>query len=103
MRSTAPLYSEIQAGNRTVGHIGLAVDAAAGITRRARVHETGSLRVRFPRCEGRDSREAVIINTAGGMAWGDNYQIRIEVGRGANLTVTTAAAEKVYRSLGPDT
>ncbi len=37
------------------------------------------------------------------MAGGDNYQIRIEVGRGANLTVTTAAAEKVYRSLGPDT
>ena len=37
------------------------------------------------------------------MAGGDRFDIDIEVGAGARLTVTTAAAEKIYRSLGPDT
>ena len=37
------------------------------------------------------------------MTGGDRFDIDIEVGAGARLTVTTAAAEKIYRSLGPDT
>ena len=44
-----------------------------------------------------------IVNTAGGMTGGDRFDIDINVGAGARLSVTTAAAEKVYRSLGPDT
>jgi urease accessory protein len=67
------------------------------------VHEAGSLRVRFPNADRGNALEAVIVNTAGGMAGGDRFAIDIEVGAGAALTVTTAAAEKVYRSLGPDT
>src|SRR4029079_15317494 len=62
-----------------------------------------SLRVRFPNTERGSALEAVIDNTAGGMAGGDRFAIDAEVGAGAALTVTTAAAEKVYRSLGPDT
>jgi urease accessory protein len=45
----------------------------------------------------------VIVNTAGGMAGGDTFALDIAVGQGARLAVTTAAAEKVYRTLGPDT
>ncbi len=45
----------------------------------------------------------MIVNTAGGMTGGDRFDIDIHIGAGAHLTVTTAAAEKVYRSLGPDT
>ena len=37
------------------------------------------------------------------MAGGDRFDVDIKVGAGARLTVTTAAAEKIYRSLGPDT
>jgi urease accessory protein len=37
------------------------------------------------------------------MTGGDRFDIDIKVGAGARLTVTTAAAEKIYRSLGPDT
>jgi urease accessory protein len=103
MRPTAPLCRDIQAGNRAVGRIALAVAAALGITRRTRLHEAGSLRLRFPRCEGQAWREAVIVNTAGGMAGGDNFEIGIDVGTGAKLRVTTAAAEKIYRSLASDT
>src|SRR4029077_8979306 len=47
--------------------------------------------------------DAVIVNTAGGMAGGDRFDIDVKVGAGARLSVTTAAAEKIYRSLGPDT
>jgi urease accessory protein len=91
------------AGNRAVGRLAFAVAAASGASRRARVHEAGSLRVRFPNTDRGNALEAVIVNTAGGMAGGDRFAIDIEVGAGAALTVTTAAAEKVYRSLGPDT
>ena len=40
--------AEIFAANRASGHIALGVAARAGRTRRTRVHEDGSLRVRFP-------------------------------------------------------
>jgi len=66
------------------------------------VHEEGALRVRFPNVAGHDALEAVVVNTAGGMAGGDRFDLDIAVGPGAKLTVTTAAAEKIYRSLGPD-
>ncbi len=94
---------EVFAANRAVGRVALAVAAAAGESRRARVHEAGSLRVRFPNAATRATLDAVIVNTAGGMTGGDRFDIEMSVGAGARLTVTTAAAEKIYRSLGPDT
>ncbi|HEY3658748.1 MAG TPA: urease accessory protein UreD [Steroidobacteraceae bacterium] len=45
----------------------------------------------------------MLVNTAGGMAGGDNFELGISVGERAQIIVTTAAAEKVYRTLGPDT
>ncbi|MGP0088780.1 MAG: urease accessory protein UreD [Xanthobacteraceae bacterium] len=87
--------------NRAVGEIALAVASTAGRSRRTDTREAGSLRVRFP-STGADL-EAVIINTAGGAAGGDRYDLDVTVGADARLTVTTAAAEKIYRSLGTDT
>ena len=101
MTITAHDRSETFAANRAVGGVSLSVRAAGGFTRRARVHEHGSLRARFPGASAREL-EAVIINTAGGIAGGDRFDFDLSVGAGASLVVTTAAAEKVYRSLGPD-
>jgi urease accessory protein len=98
-----PAESEIFAGNRAVGRVALAVTAASGESRRRKVHEAGSLRVRFPNAANKAVLDAVVVNTAGGMAGGDRFNIDVAVGAGASLTVATAAAEKVYRSLGPDT
>jgi urease accessory protein len=98
-----PAQSEIFAGNRAISRIALSVAADADRSRRQRVHEEGALRVRFPNVSNRDALEAVIVNTAGGMAGGDRFDLDITVGSGAKLTITTAAAEKIYRSLGPDT
>lgn len=44
----------------------------------------------------------MLVNTAGGIAGGDRFAVELELAAGARLTVTTAAAEKIYRSLGPD-
>ena len=103
MSVNAPLRNETFDANRAVGRIALAVDQALGVTRRRRVHEAGSLRVRFPNQDMPGMLDAVIVNTAGGMTGGDRFDINIEVAAGAALTVTTAAAEKIYRSLAPDT
>lgn len=89
------------AANRAIGRIALAVRAKAGVTRRARVREEGSLRVRFPGAASAEL-EAVIVNTAGGVAGGDRFALDVTVEPGARLVVTTAAAEKVYRTLDPD-
>ena len=89
---------QILAANRACGKLALAVKAANGVTRRAHVREEGPLRVRCPGPPAPEL-EAVIINTAGGVAGGDRLTLEVSVQRGAHLMVTTAAAEKVYRSM----
>ncbi len=101
-KTTVPLHNEVFAANRAVGRIALTVAAGAGGSRPARVHESGSLRVRFPHRDGA-ALDAVIVNTGGGMTGGDRFALAVNVGAGADVSVTTAAAEKIYRSLGPDT
>jgi urease accessory protein len=70
-----------------------------GVTRRRHLHESGSLRVRFPSPEA-DALSAMFVNTAGGMAGGDRFDIAIAAGEASRLAVTTAAAEKIYRANG---
>lgn len=66
-----------------------------GIRGLAELHQAGALKVRFPRGE---PPEAVLVNTAGGLAGGDRLSYDIAADAGARATVTTAACEKVYRS-----
>jgi urease accessory protein len=93
--------AETFAANRATGHIALSVAARGGRTRRTNVHENGSLRVRFPNATGK-SLEAMIVNTGGGMTGGDRFAVEIALGEGTSLIAGTAAAEKIYRSTGPD-
>ena len=58
------------------------------------------MRIRLPR-GSEEGIDAVIVNTAGGIACGDSFEVEIEAAEGAFITVTTPAAEKVYRSDGP--
>src|SRR4051794_11980479 len=92
--------SQIFASNRAVGAVAFDVALVDGVTRRRQLHESGSLRVRFPSSEAQ-GLSAVFVNTAGGVAGGDRFDIDIATGEGARLTVTTAAAEKIYRAQGP--
>src|SRR6516225_8323628 len=54
--------NELLAANRAIGRVALAVKSAGGITRHARLHERGSLRVRCPG-DPANELEAVIVNT----------------------------------------
>jgi urease accessory protein len=94
---TTRAASAIFAANRARGSVTFDVHLVEGVTRRRQLHESGSLRVRFPSPEA-DGLSAVFVNTAGCVAGGDRFDIDIAAGEGARLTLTTAAAEKIYRA-----
>src|SRR3954462_15271187 len=96
---TTDTISSTFAANRAQGAVKFDVKLEDGVTRRGVLHESGSLRVRFPSPEG-EGLSGVFVNTAGGIAGGDRFDIDISAAEGARLTVTTAAAEKVYRAPG---
>jgi urease accessory protein len=100
MHSTTATADRDLTAIRARGRIALEVEGVAGVTRRRRVHESGSLRVRFPNSQSGEL-EAVTVNTGGGMTGGDAFDIDVSVGENARLVITSTAAEKIYRSLGP--
>ena len=95
-----PIEAYVAAGDERLQRSGVSVayEAAGARTFAARVAEHGSLRLRHPRATG---CLAVLINTGGGIVAGDRLSVDVTVGPRASVTVTTAAAEKVYRSDGP--
>jgi urease accessory protein len=74
---------------RVDARLKLHVDFHAGATRLTERREEGAMRFRFPRAHGR-APEAILVNIAGGLAGGD----------GASIAVSSAAAERIYRSAG---
>jgi urease accessory protein len=66
-----------------------------------RMREEGCAKLRIPARLAGQSPEAILINTAGGLAGGDRFEI--EVWAESDLCLTTQAAEKIYRSLGSET
>jgi urease accessory protein len=89
--------ASVFAANRARGAVSFDVHCRDGVTRRGELHESGSLRVRFPSPEG-EGLSAVLVNTSGGIAGGDRFDIEVAAKERAHLTLTTAAAEKVYRA-----
>ena len=71
-------------------------------TRLARLYQRAPLRVLFPRGGECGLTTAVLMTTTGGLVGGDRLDIGIVAEGGAVALVTTQAAEKVYRSLGPE-
>jgi urease accessory protein len=100
MRSDVSMTSGVFEANRARGAVRFDVHARDGVTRRGVLHESGSLRVRFPSPED-EGLSGVFVNTAGGVAGGDRFDVEIAVADAARLILTTAAAEKVYRAPGP--
>lgn len=88
MTATARLLEQ-----RSTGQVHLRVEKD-GV---AVMREAGSAKCRLPR----GTTEAILINTSGGLAGGDLVDITAKVGEGAALTLTSQAAERIYRTLGP--
>jgi len=106
--SAAALQSEARSRAAAVALKGIRADGRVqatfrrieGRTRVARLAERGGYRMLFPRpLSGR--AEAVIVNTGGGVVGGDRIGFDVEAGPGADVVVTTQAAERIYRSAGP--
>ena len=91
----------VSARQRSAGRVRLRVGpvGGSGSTRLLDLAESGPSRLRFPRGEG--TLEAVLVNTAGGIACGDTFGIDLDLDAGADLVLSTTAAEKIYRSDGP--
>src|SRR5262245_58024128 len=89
---------------RTEGSIRLGFGPGAdGRTSLADLHQSGAARVRFPKPAAGDAPEAVLLNTAGGLTGGDRIDIEVSLAARCSATVTSAAAEKIYRALDGDT
>ena len=63
------------------------------------VFQQSPLRVIFPRIDGGAAKEAVLINTGGGIAGGDRLECGVTAMAGASIAVTSQTAERVYRAL----
>lgn len=84
------------------GRAVLAVKADGAATRLDDLRQEAPLRVLFPRVPAEEPLTAAVTNTSGGLVGGDRLDLEIAAGPGTRLLAMAQAAEKVYRSLGPD-
>lgn len=83
---------------RAKGAVKLSVHARDGATHLAGLRQSGCLKCILPRVFRPDA-EAVLVNTAGGVTGGDRIEVAAHVGAGTQLSMTTQAAERIYRTL----
>lgn len=62
------------------------------------LYQSGCAKVCLPRREPDRLREAVLVNTAGGLTDGDRLRNSVNWHRDASAVVTSQAAERIYRS-----
>ncbi len=65
------------------------------------LYQRAPCRVLFPTVDPDEAMQAVLLTTCGGLTGGDRTEVAIELAAGARATLTTQAAEKLYRAL-PD-
>ena len=68
-------------------------------TRIVDVFQRAPIRIMFPSTTDGPLEEAVLVNTAGGIAGGDRLETGVTALGNASIAVTSQAAEKVYRAL----
>jgi urease accessory protein len=83
---------------RTQGSVRLELSRRGDTTHLDVLHQAGAARARFPKPAAGAPPEAVLLNTAGGLTGGDRMDLEVTLGAGAEATLTTAAAEKIYRA-----
>jgi urease accessory protein len=83
---------------RAQGAVALSVQARDGATHLAGLRQSGCLKCILPRVF-RPAAEAVLVNTAGGVTGGDRIDIAATLRAGTQLSITTQAAERIYRTM----
>jgi urease accessory protein len=66
------------------------------------LYQRAPCRVLFPSTAADEPVEAVLLTTSGGLTGGDRTRVGIIIGSNAQVTVTTQAAERIYRALPCD-
>lgn len=98
-----PAHATAPSHQRSRGGASLRFAVARGQTRLAELYQASPLRILFPTPEPGEPPLAALVNTAGGLAGGDAVEVGVVLDAGAQACLSTPAAEKVYRSLGPET
>jgi urease accessory protein len=88
---------------RSRGGAALRYAVARGATRLIDLHQAAPMRILFPDPGPGEPPLAALVNTAGGLAGGDSVTVGVTIEAGAHAVLSTPAAEKIYRSLGPET
>lgn len=101
-RGQAQAPTAAAAFERARGHARIGFVSLAGTTRLKTNFQSGSAKIRLPRCCVSAAKEAVLLNTAGGLTGGDHLVYEVDAGPGSRAIVTTQAAERVYRSVAGD-
>jgi urease accessory protein len=84
---------------RAVGRLSLAFAHDGSQTRVQKLYQQGCLKTRLPRSQNPETLEAVTMNIGGGIAGGDCLSTQITLGPGARVSISSQAAERVYRAL----
>lgn len=82
---------------RARGAVDVAVHLRDGGTHLTRLRQSGCMKCILPQVFRSDA-EAVLINTSGGVTGGDAIEVAVNAGAGTQLSITTQAAERIYRT-----
>ncbi|HEX7916208.1 urease accessory protein UreD [Rudaea sp.] len=96
------LLPPVSAHQRVDGATRIEFSAAGGKTRLADLYQRAPCRVLFPNIDSDEPVQAVLLTTSGGLTGGDRLQTDIVANAGACATLTSQAAEKIYRALPGD-
>lgn len=98
----ATLPSESMIGPGMHGCAEMAFARVNGHSKLSHLYQHAPLRVLFPHHPSHEPAAAAIVTTSGGLVGGDRLRVDVTAHAGARALVTAQAAEKVYRSKGPD-
>lgn len=80
---------------RAIGRLEISAHLTDRGTVLKRLHQKGAMRALFPHGSG---LTAVALNTSGGVTGGDSFATEVTAHRDADMTITTQAAERLYRA-----
>jgi urease accessory protein len=96
----ASVRSVAKAHQRVDGEARIAFRRRAdGVIALADLYQRAPCRVLFPTTEAGEPLQAVLLTTSGGLTGGDRTRVSVSVEPSARATLTTQAAEKIYRAL----
>jgi urease accessory protein len=99
----SPDSAEIVPGDRDLqrasGVARIVLRGSDGGTEVGDIYQKFPVRIMLPMIDDDAVKEAVIVNAAGGIAGGDRLEFDVTALGSARVTVTSQAAEKIYRAL----